>query len=307
MTAPTKPVPRTSWPDKYYQGLHIIETEIGLPCRHPKLGAGKAVLKGAGLLLLEDGSDVVVCFDCGYNGITRDQPYGMRDRSVTRTLLQQADTVQTHRSATHNRTVPWHPLYNDDQIKKVIRVYLKWLAVYKATRIRNWGALAAEELNQAGVKPFRATAWTSSTVGNLAREHLDKPQFKNLRPLAITDEQVEYLRRNAPAGADFLKVERIGRPYKHDPVNFDEIIERTNAVKAERLSGPGDTDQKEEVLVGAKREPVFSYFEESEPAERPLAVGIPQQGSRTAQGIVEEARASLARANCATWVAHRSR
>lgn len=171
-----------------YQGVEVIATEV-VPVRHPRWGYEKlTVLKDASLLLLADETALVVCNECQYNGITGRQPYKMPEGKYL-SIIKQADAVMSHLAGTHWRSTPRGSMYTDNQIKVMIKVWLKW----STTGVKNWGQSACSELDRLGFKPFRMDTWNPSALGGLVRIYRKLDRFKNIKAGPVSQEDREDL------------------------------------------------------------------------------------------------------------------
>jgi hypothetical protein len=251
-----------------YQGIEVIESDPNVKVRHPRWGYDPktlATLKESVLLLLADGILLVVCDEpgCGFNGITGFEPY-VKPEGEQKSILKQADSVLSHRNATHDRKAGRKPMYSDDVIKVVIKTYIKW----KSTRIRGWSDSAAKELEDLGFRPAHSGHWTGSVVVSLANRYMKEERFKNIKAAAMDDDDKETLARMvreaaaANGGKNSLgSTARITEKHKHTPVDFAAII----AAKGDVSTAP-DQD-KEEAVVAAPRTPTLTFAANSaEPA-----------------------------------------
>lgn len=223
-----------------YQGVAVEDVQPEVPARHPRWGydAEKmAPLKGASLLLLADGTLVVVCDLCEYNGITGHEPYVKPEKEVP--ILQQTNSVMPHINARHHPNTNF-PRYTDDQIRAAIKVWLKW----KNTRVLGWVQHACDELEGLGFKPWLSDHWTRDKLGSLIRSNMSKSRFKDVEagPMNDTDrEALAALVRDAAAraGKDGTTVAGNARiteqkppAHRHTPVDFAQIIASKGAVPA---------------------------------------------------------------------------
>lgn len=179
---------------KEYQGVAVLDSDPNVPCRHPRWGYESKpnrthnTLSGASLLGLADGTFLVVCDDCGFNGITGNAPYAKPEGEV-KSIIKQADSVMAHKSGTHWRKAGRPQAYSDELIKVAIKVYLKW----KNTRVRGWASGAANELNTMGFKPYHGAKWTSSILTSLAGRYADNPKFKNIKAGPMDSADREFI------------------------------------------------------------------------------------------------------------------
>ena len=244
-------------------GIEVITSQEP-DVRHPRWGYDHPVkLDGATELLLSDGTRVVVCDSCSYNGVTGYGPY-VKPEGEVKDVLHQSDSVSAHINGMHhpNKSNRRTSFYDDERIRVCIKIWLKW----KHTNIKNWTQKACEELDQMGVKPFRGTNWHNGQLGSLVREQIRKPKFKNLKAAQLTDDDKAYLaslvRDSAAAtSAQDVRSTLLGsnvriteKKHEHVPVDFEKIIEEQEAAK-----------QQEEAIVPAG-DPVLTFvpFDEDE-------------------------------------------
>lgn len=215
-----------------YQGVEVVESDPVVKCRHPKFGYDPlklATLKDATLLALADGIFLVVCDDCNFNGITGNEPY-VKPEGEQLSIIKQADSVMAHKSGTHWRKPGRAQTYTEEQVKVIIKIWLKW----KGTKIRNWGQAAAAELTRLGFKPAYSSQWTSGSVSSLVRNYSKQEPYKNLKAGPMDDEDREALaamvrdaanresKSGSVAGSARITVKK--PPHQHTPVDFAQII-----------------------------------------------------------------------------------
>lgn len=174
----------TVWTE--YQGIEVEASDPVVKYRHPRLDKDDtrlSVLKGASLLWLVDQTLLVICDECGYNGITGNEPY-VKPEGEQRPIIEQAGSLFSHINGIHrsgedkrSATVPTFSRYTEAQIKAVLKIWLKW----KATRIDHWPQSACDELEQLGFKPRFAEKWTPDQLGSLVRSYLKRDYFKNIK------------------------------------------------------------------------------------------------------------------------------
>lgn len=258
-----------------YAGIEVITVQPA-KVRHPRWGydhPGK--LQGATSVLLSDGTLVVVCNECVYNGLTGYEPYAKPEGEV-KDELHQSDSVMAHINGMHhpNKATRRTSFYDDERLRVAIKIWLKW----KHTNIRNWTQKACEDLDKMGVKPFRGDNWHTGQLGSLVREQIRKSKFKNLKAAPLTEEDQAYLatlvresaaREDAAGPTVVASNARITekKPHEHKPVDFVKIIEEQEAAK-----------QQEEVVVPAG-DPVLT-FADAEPEEVALVVEVPKPSPR---------------------------
>lgn len=182
-----------------YQGVAVADIQSEVKYRHPKWGYDEdkmPTMDKASLLLLADSTLIVVCDEdgCGFNGLTGRAPY-VKPQGEYKTVLSKADSVLAHKSSMHWRTPGRPPIYTEEDIKAVIKIWLKW----KSTKIRGWGKAAAADMNRIGMKPAHAASWTSSSMGSIVRNNIHRDEFKNLRaaPMSDDDRILARMIRNA--------------------------------------------------------------------------------------------------------------
>ncbi len=271
------------WSASTYQGIAVFAVEPAT-CRHPRYGDSRPVtLKGASLLLLADGVEVVVCNKCGYNVFTGTEPY-VKPEGAIPAPQQQANRVTSHMSTTHLRKQPARPLYTDAQIKVIIKVYLKWLAIGKATKLRNFAESAADELNKLHFKPYRAESWNGASVSSAAHSHMGKPQFKGVVAAPLTSDDLRAL--GVVPDVDSTAPVRETRPskrseksFRRTPIDYDPIIAEAAAAKAAR-----EPLEDEEPMAKPRRDPVFTREDIETPAERVMSVAPRMPGDKVIGG-----------------------
>jgi hypothetical protein len=224
----------TVWTE--YQGVEVKDSDPKVPCRPPNGGydAKKlGTLVDSTLLGLADGTFLVVCNDCGFNGLTGNEPY-VRPEGEYKDIVHQADSVRAHKSSTHWRKAGRPQIYTEGQIKVVIKTWLKW----KATRTRKWAQFAVDELDSLGFKPALSERWTAGALGTLVRKYMQKDPYKNIKAAAMDDNDREALAemvREAAAYAAATRKTAVGanvrittdkKPaHQHTPIDFKQIIE----------------------------------------------------------------------------------
>lgn len=239
-----------------------MESDSNVKVRHPRWGYDPktlATLKESSLLALVDGTFLVVCDEpeCGFNGITGFEPY-VKPEGEYKPIIKQADSVLSHRNATHDRKAGRKPIYSDDVIKVVIKTYLKW----KSTRIRGWSESAAQELEAMGFKPAHGEHWSGSIVVSLANRYQKEERFRNIKAGPMDDDDKEVLAKMvrdaaaASGGRNTLgNTARITEKHKHTPVDFAAII----AAKGDVSTVPVQDEPKEEAAVTAPRTPTLTF------------------------------------------------
>lgn len=267
-----------------YQGVDVI-TDQPAPVRHPRYGRDHPVeLKGATLLLLADGTPVVVCDSCKYNGITG---YGLyvKPTGEPRPIFDQSDSMLAHVNGMHhpNKANRRTSFYDDDQIRFAIKIWLKW----KHTNVKNWTQRACEELDDLGRKPFRGDHWTTGQLGSLVREYIRKPGFNQLKAAPLTDENKAYLATlvrdaAATASAEDVRARLLAsnvritekKQHEHKPVDFDAIIKEQEAAKAAQQEDEAAVPVGNPVLTFGPREEtqVMVVTVPSTPAPAPRVV-----------------------------------
>ncbi|HEY6020504.1 MAG TPA: hypothetical protein VIY48_11555 [Candidatus Paceibacterota bacterium] len=244
-----------------YQGVEVVESDPKVPCRHPRWGYDKlATLSGATLLGLADDVFVVVCNDCSYNGLTGNEPY-VKPEGEYLPIIKQADRVMSHRNGTHNLRSPRSPLYSEEMIKVVIKVFLKW----KNIKVKNWAEAAAAELNSLGFKPYRGDAWSGSTVSHLANSYLKKDKYKNVKAAPLDEREREFLasmvheaaeresaRTGRPVVANSVRITEAKKSQTRTPVDFDQIIANQQAAKLQK-------EKDETEVITDKPTPTLSF------------------------------------------------
>ncbi len=262
---------------KTYAGVEIIESE-SVPVRHPRWGYEKlAVLKGATLYLLADGTTLVVCDDCGYNGLTGKEPY-IKPEGDYKPILKQADSILSHRNGTHMLAKPRGPMYTEDQIKAVIKIWLKW----KATGIKSWGQSACDELTRLGFKTYRGGEWTPSVLGSLARVYTKRQNFRNIKAAPMSEADREVVKAVAKENKDVPKLNFVGRgggdvdetPIRQLKVDLNEKFSKGHSVPDVLPAMPAPTEYKGDFEFIANLDdgtPLFRY-------KGVLMVGKPVKG-----------------------------
>jgi len=249
--------------------------------RHPRWGYDNPVkLDGATSLLLSDGTTVVVCNSCDYNGLTGYEPYAKPEGEI-KDEIHQSDSVLAHINGKHhpNKANRRTSFYDDERLRVAIKIWLKW----RNTNTKNWTKKACEELDRMGIKPFRGDNWNVGQLGGLVRDQIRKPKFKNLKAAHLTEEDQAYLaslvresaREAAAAGPTTVASNaRITekKPHEHKPVDFVKIIEEQEAAK-----------QQEEVVVPAG-DPVLTFADLDAPAPKVVEdeKPVPSQTERLA-------------------------
>lgn len=211
-----------------YQGFEVLDVDHKVKCRHPLHGYKPdklAILKGGSLLALSDGVLLVVCDECGYNGITGNEKYETPagvDDGTYKPIIRQADSVLAHINRKHLRGAatarklarqlaknPVSPAagptpektsrYSDAEIAVCIKIWLKW----KGTGISHWPQHACDELTARGFKTQFGGTWNSDQLGSLVHNHIKKEKFRNLKAAALTEEELSLpeMVRSAQASA----------------------------------------------------------------------------------------------------------
>ena len=236
-----------------YAGVEVVEVDSQVKCRHPRWGYDPmrlATLKGASLLLLVDETLLVVCDECGYNGLTGSDPY-VKPEGEYRSIIKQADSLLSHINGTHHsgKVSRRATMYTEGQIKVAVKTWLKW----RGAGVKNWTQSACDELEKRGFKPLYAEHWTPVQLGSLVRGYMKKSEFKNLKAAPMVDEPEQEslvaMVRDAVARegrrgthvADNVRITQQRVPHKHTPIDFEKIIADAEATKGVR--------QKEEVSV----------------------------------------------------------
>ncbi len=245
-----------------YQGVEVITFESKVKGRHPRWGYDEKTLfdvRGTSLLGLADGVFLVVCDECGYNGITGNDPYA-KPEGEQKPIIKQVDSVMSHKSGTHWAKRGRPPIYNEARIKVIIKVYLKW----KASNIRSWMQAACVELDQLGFKPAISSHWTPGSLGNLIRTYSKQEPYKNLKagPMNEEDRQAiaEMVREAASAGrskagthvADNVRI-TAKRPLHAPVVPQDAVVVKQEDVEvtSPTLNFGGGPDQTKTLVVDA--------------------------------------------------------
>lgn len=273
-----------------YQGIEVIESDSKVQARHPRWGYDPKTLwylKGASLLGLADGIFLVVCDDCGYNGITGHEPY-VKPEGEQKPIIKQADSVLSHRNATHDRRVGRKPMYADDVIKVAIKTYLKW----KATKIQGWSNSAAHELETMGFRPVHSEHWTGSVLVSLANRYMKEERFRNIKAAPMDDDDREALAKMIRESAainggknSLAKTARITEtkkpgPSKRTPIDFEAII----AAQADVSPALEQDEQKEEAVVAATKATTLTFVGNSaEPAPVKTLTVDPELAIRNAR------------------------
>lgn len=272
-----------------YQGVEVLESDSKVKCRHPKFGYDPkrlATLAGASLLALADGTFLVVCDECGFNGLTGREPY-VKPEGDYLPIIKQADSLLAHINGMHhpNKEGRVSTRYTNEQIKVAIKVWLKW----RATGILNWTTSACEELESLGFKPYASSAWNAGQLGSLVRRYIKRPEFKNLKAGPMDEEDkaaLEAMLREAQARegrggthlADNVRITSKGNKSQtrseHRPVNFDEIIAASDAKEARQEEEPTLPDTPTPVLSfspsgGADQTPVKALQVDATPLTVP--------------------------------------
>lgn len=200
-----------------YAGIEVLDVDHQVKCRHPLHGYKPdklAILGGASLLALADDVLLVVCDECGYNGITGHEPYVTPEGATEGTykpIIKQADSVLAHINGKHLRGVkaarrlardlvkdqPVSPAmvpvpesektsrYSDAEIAVCIKIWLKW----KGTGVSHWPQHACDELTARGFTTQFGGTWNSDQLGSLVHNHIKKEKFRNLKAAALTEEE----------------------------------------------------------------------------------------------------------------------
>ncbi len=243
-----------------YQGVNVIDVQPEVRCRHPRWGYDEKKmykLKETSLLLLEDGTLLVVCDDCGFNGLTGNDPYVKPVSDDYKSVLKQADSVLAHKSSVHWRKLGRPPVYTEDEIKAFVKIWLKWRAI----KIKNWSQRAADDLNRLGFKPANSESWNAGSLGALVRNYINKEPFKNLKAASMSDEEkslADMIRTSAENANGTTTVARNARitttqkpkrhTHTHTPVDFAAIIADKEAA--------GEQQEKEEPVSPT---PILSF------------------------------------------------
>lgn len=181
---------------KSYQGVDVIEAQKGVLKRHPRWGWDTPVeFQNVTLLLLADDTELVICDLCTFNGITGYEPYAKPE--TEKTLKEQSNKLLSHFSGKHWVKKPRGSYYTDDQIRTVIKIWLKW----RSTKISNWTQRAIDELNGMGIKPYRGDTWTRGAVSSLAKVYAKNKKFKNVKAASLTEADKELIRKLARGAA----------------------------------------------------------------------------------------------------------
>lgn len=254
-----------------YQGLEVVDFESTVLARHPRWGHDPekmAPLKGASLLFLSDGSLVVVCDECDFNGVTGHNPYVKPD--VERPIVEQADSVMPHINAKHNpsRNGDGSTKYTDGQIRAAIKIWLKW----KGSHRLGWVQEACDELEAIGFRPWHGGHWMRDQLGSLMRSSMRKERFKNIEAGPMTNADRESLaalvreiairegKDPATVAGNARITETKNPPHKHTPVDFAKII-------ASKGAGATPAEKKEDTSVPAKTPvPTLSFGNGADPA-----------------------------------------
>lgn len=266
-----------------YQGVEVVTSDPTVKARHPRYGYGEmTLLKDASLLALVDGTFLVVCDECGFNGITGREPY-VKPEGEQKPIVKQADSVLSHKSGTHWRKPGRPQLYTEDAIRVVIKIALKW----KSTKIRNWARAACTELDQMGFKPALGESWTTGALGNLLRTYSKQAPYKNLKPGPMTQEDQHVIeemvraaiaREAGKAGTHVADNVRVTAKKPHTPIDFAAIIEAKNKDieddAAEQREGDGE--------VHVSNDPKLSFSKSVTTPVRSLTV--PVAAAQTAEG-----------------------
>jgi len=221
-----------------YGAVKVEAVDRKVECRHAKHGYNPdklAILTGASLLMLSDKVFLIVCDECGYNGITAYKPYVTPEGAATgdyKPIIKQADSLLAHINGKHRRGTgakaararrrivadvlakvapasdavkvelkrdPRYATsrYTTNQIKACIKIWLKW----KATGIKTWTKAACDELEALGFKTQFGNGWNPDQLGSLVRFYIQKPEFSNLKagPMDDEDRVLEEMVRSAAA------------------------------------------------------------------------------------------------------------
>lgn len=180
---------------KSYQGVEVITAQAGrgiVPRRHPRWGwNSKLDFDNVTLLLLSDDTQLVICDLCNFNGITGYDPYVKPEEE--KTIKDQSNTLLSHFSGKHWVKNPRGPLYTDDQIRDVIKIWRKW----HKSGVKNWSKLVIDELDRLGIKPHRGDEWTKGAASALVRTYGVTKKFKSVRAAALTDADRELIKKLA--------------------------------------------------------------------------------------------------------------
>lgn len=223
-----------------YQGVEVADIQPDVPVRHPRWGYDKpARLSGASLLMLADGILLVVCNECGYNGLTGSDPY-VKPEGDHKSIIKQADSLLSHINGKHHPSKADRRTsrYTDDQIKVAIKIWLKW----RNTRVKNWTQAACDEIGRLGFKPSYAEQWSPDQLGSLVRSYMNRPEFKNVRPAPMNDsdrDAIAAMVRDAAAReGNQNSVAANARITQTRPrgtrIDYDQIVKDSEAVKNER-------------------------------------------------------------------------
>lgn len=252
-----------------YQGVEVLDSDDKVEYQHPRWGRLGKTLTGATLLALADGAYVVVCNECGYNGLTGRKPYVKPEEGEQKPIINQADSLFAHINGIHNpnktdRSGPPRPKkvvsprYTDAQIKVAIKIWLKW----RATRISNWSQSACDELENLGFKPNFAEKWNPDQLGKLVRTHMGRDLFKNIKAGALSDADQEALAEMVRDAAE--RAQESGRP---TVARSARITTRVRKVPSRTVSPApwteddevSETIQKKEEAVAATEGPKLSF------------------------------------------------
>lgn len=171
---------------KMYQGIEIVELDHKVKSRHPRWGYDPetlATLKDATLVVLADGTRLVICDDCGFNGLTGHKPY-VKPEGEYKSIMKQADSMIAHKSGTHWAKKPRGSMYTTEDIAVAIKIWLKW----KGTGFKAWGQAACDELERRGFRPYHSENWNPGQLSSLVRQYSDKPEFRNLTAAPMSRE-----------------------------------------------------------------------------------------------------------------------
>lgn len=263
----------TTWTS--YQGIEVIESHAA-PARHPRWGYENLVaLKGGTLLLLSDGTTLVVCDSCEYNGLTGYEPY-VKPEGELKEIVKQSDSVLSHVNGKHraNRRTS---LYTDDQIKVAIKIWLKW----RGSNVKNWTKSACDELERRGFQPLRGEHWTPGQLGSLVRTYMKNQKFKNIKAAPMSEAEqgafALYARVGRGSSSRDSAAHEEGKnevarklPRQHTRVDFKKIIADSEAARAARLKN----EEEVEVPTGDSPNPTLNIVVPRGPAAPTKALVI---------------------------------
>lgn len=257
---------------KEYQGVPVVTSDSRVKYLHPRYGDDPKrmpTLRGATLLLLEDGTFVVVCDEegCGFNGITGRKPY-VKPEGSYRSITEQASSVNSHKTGTH-RLKPKRgrkPFYTEPAIRVIIKVWLNW----KNSQRIGWAALAAAELDKMGIVPANGVRWTTSALAHVVRKYSNLPKYKNIKAGPMTEEDHKavigmIVARSTGGDSSVASNVRITSTNKssdtHPPVDSAAMIaakkerdEMASAVTTPTLTFSGPKAEPEPITISPTRE-----------------------------------------------------